>query len=360
MISEKMLYNPSQPHPCLLPSSWGRGLGWGCWLCCIFLFLSCGVPSGQVRVRGKYENLKQADFFILSTDGGLSSVDTLHVLNGEFEYTCDIPGDATYRIVYPNNSQLVLWAHGGDDVVIKGDVQDLWHVSVTGNEENELYTEFRQQNAATDTVALRNAAANFIRNHPDSQVSQYLLTQYFVLPDVPSDSTETLYKVIADALPQDPKVAVLGGYVQQRFALGVGKKMPDFDIETTDSVHHTLAEYRGKMFVLYFWAGWQGSSGYLHHELTKLRDELANPEEGQKVRQLELLGYSLDMDTIMLHSNMPDKSLKVPTCCDLQGFNSNLINQFGIRELPFLILVGEDGKIKLLTQEARNVRKYFE
>lgn len=325
------------------------------------MLYACGVPKGQMRVSGKYANIKQGDFFILSTDGGLTSIDTLHLTEGEFRYTCDLQNEATFRIIYPNQSQLVIWGHGGDDIKIKGDVQDLWHVEVSGNEENELYTQFRQQNTATDTASLRTSASQFIRQHPASKVSQYLLTQYFVnVEGLPSDSAETLYKVIAEALPKDQQVATLGGLIQQRYALCVGEKMPDFDLLTDDSVHHSLSTYKNKMFVLYFWAGWTESSDYLHIELSRLKDDLASPDEGKKVRELELLGYSLDVDTVLYRQSSPKGTNSIPTYFDRQGLNGKLANQLGVRRVPLLVLVGTDGKIKLLARDVKSLRNYLE
>lgn len=338
----------------LLPSI-GRSWWWG------VLFVSCGVPSGQMRVSGTYENIKQGDFLILSTDGGLDRVDTLHVLGGEFEYQCSLTGEATFRIIYPNNSELMLWVSSGADIRIKGDVQNLWRASVTGNKENELYTDFRQQNPATDTTALRKAASRFIHEHPESKVSTYLLSQYFVIPNgVPQDSIERLYQVIYDAQPQSAQVVKLGGVIQQRSVLREGNRMPDFDLLASDSVHHTPRHYKGKNYVLYFWAGWQGSVGYTHRELNRLREELKEPtDDKMKAMDLGVLGYSLDVDTLTLRVNRPDESLHIPTYCDLQGFNSPLVNLLGVRSVPLFIIVGTDGKIKSVMKNIKQVVNYY-
>lgn len=325
---------------------------------CLF-FYACGVPRGQVRLSGKYTNIKQGDFFILSTDGAIMSVDTLHIMEGEFKYVCDLPEAATFRIIYPNQSQLIIWCHGGDDIQITGDVQDLWHVQVTGNEENELYSQFRQQNTATDTVSLRKSAAQFIRENPSSKVSLFLLEQYFIIPDdVKADSTQRLFDCISKALPKDPQVATLGGLVQQRYNLSVGSKIPAFDLVTTDSVHHSLKDYKDKMLVLYFWAGWEGNMGYTHRELAKLRDE--RKEADDHAKELELLGYCLDVDTILKNVNMPDKSFNIPTYFDHQGFNGSFVSLLGVRSVPLMVLVGSDGKIAYVCHDVNEVRRYFD
>lgn len=322
---------------------------------------SCGVPSGQIRITGHYKTIDQGDFFILSPDGGIESVDTLHIRGGEFDYQCDVTGDAMFCIIYPNNSQLPLWMHGGDHIMIKGDEQGTWHVKVTGNEENELYTEFRLQTEEKDTLNLRKLAAVFIRKHPESVVSQYLLCQYFINAEgVPQDSVQTLYQIINQVLPQHPQVATLGGQIQQRYVLQKGQRMPSFDLMTQDSVRHTLSDYKNKTLIMYFWAGWQGTAGYLHREMHGLKEHTVKPEEGYKKADIELLSYSLDMDSVMLVNNRSgEEAEKIPVYCDFSGFSSRYASQIGIRSVPYFVVVGPDGRVKLHTDNVQNVKSLF-
>ena len=50
-----------------------------------FFFLSCSDPH-TVRIRGSFENLRQTDLYIYSPDGGLDDVDTIHVVDGQFDW----------------------------------------------------------------------------------------------------------------------------------------------------------------------------------------------------------------------------------------------------------------------------------
>lgn len=332
------------------------------------MLLACGTPKGRLRISGHYENIKQGEFLLLSTDGGLDHVDTLYIRGGEFDYETDLTDDATFCIVYPNLSQLVLWAHSGDAIEIKGDAQDLWHVEVKGNEENELYTQFRQLCVLSDTLKLRENASSFIREHAASPVSQHLLCQYFVhTDDISQDSTMALYDVISKALPGNPQVATLGGLIRQRYVLAVGKQMPDFEVTTLDSTHHKLSHYAGKRLVLYFWAGWQGNGSVIHRELAAARDKIADKSAaGTKVSDgtvsdkvssvkssvpVALLGYSLDVDTLSFNLNKPSEERRIPTALDLQGFTSPLVSALGIRHIPTFVVVGPTGKVELLSHD---------
>lgn len=316
-----------------------------------FVMYSCGTPQGKLCIEGEYKGINQADFLILSTDGGIDHVDTLHLRNGEFEYLCDLSYDATFSIVYPNNTNLIIWAHSGDDISIDGDAQELWKVKVKGNKENELYTEFRQQCEENDLVSLRNTAARIIRQHPENAVSVHLLTQYFLMSDdVPADSINRLYDVLSQAQPESPKVAALAGIIRHSTALRKGAPMPSFDVVTADSTHHSLASYKGSPFILYFWAGWQGNAYVLHRELATIKE--------QSNDSVKVLGYSLDVDSLSLRINGPSSQTGIPTYCDYKGFNSPLVGKLGITSLPRIILVGGDGKIQRIESDVTKLKGY--
>ncbi len=117
----------------ILFSSLVRGGGWVLFLSLIFLG-ACTNNKGKVRIRGEFENLPQADLLLYSPDGGLTTIDTLHILQGEFDYRTPVTGKDVYTwvIIYPNFSTLSFQAHAGCDVRIKGDALSLSQVKVEG------------------------------------------------------------------------------------------------------------------------------------------------------------------------------------------------------------------------------------
>lgn len=99
----------------------------------LFLFTSCGPRKGWIRIRGEFENLPQADLLIYSPDGGLQTIDTLHILKGKFDYQTKVDdGEHTYVIIYPNFSTLSFQTHSGTDIHITGDALSLSQVKVEG------------------------------------------------------------------------------------------------------------------------------------------------------------------------------------------------------------------------------------
>lgn len=113
----------------ILPSL-GKSLGVGLF----FLLSSCGPQRGRLRIRGEFQNLPQADLLFYSPDGGLMSIDTLHIVKGRFDYKASVPHDEqfTFVIIYPNYMTLSFLARGGQDVRIRGDALSLGKEVVEG------------------------------------------------------------------------------------------------------------------------------------------------------------------------------------------------------------------------------------
>lgn len=250
-----------QGTPCAkvcTPSPRG-GLGVGVALFIILLLASCGPQKGRVRIRGQFENLPQADLLLYSPDGGLSTIDTLHILRGRFDYQTKVEGDDPYTfvILYPNFSTLAFQAHSGCDVRIKGDALSLSQVSVEG----------------ADSV-----------------------------------------------LPSGRQVAPR--------PLKVGSRLPRSGI---------VKHQRGTYLLMTFWADWKHGSNIVNYNTRTALNE--HPD-------LRAFSYSLDLEprNTRFAESIPD-SMRWRTYCDYTGWGGPLLTRLGIRNIPYYILVGPDGKV---------------
>ncbi|MBO4611876.1 MAG: DUF4369 domain-containing protein [Bacteroidaceae bacterium] len=230
-------------------------------LIAVFLFAACEPQKGRLRIKGTYENLPQADLLIYSPDGGLSTIDTLHVVKGKFTYEIpvdDSPEPYTWVILYPNFSTLSFMARGGSDVRIKGDALSLGNERVEG-----------------------------------------------------ADS------VITPA----PK--------QGRHPLTVGKPLPKSKI---------IKQPRGQWLLISFWANWKHGSSTVNYYTRQALQQYPD--------SLHAFTYSLDIDP---RNNKTTESIedtvRWKTYCDNRGWAGPLVSKYGIRNIPYLILVDPRGRV---------------
>jgi len=314
-----------------------------------FALLCCTGHPKEARLKGEFANLEQGEFLIYSTDEALDRLDTLRIVDGIFSYTLPTVQPATLHILYPNQSELVVFAGPGDDIVIKGDAQNLSEVEVSGSEDNELYTEFRQETNGKSAEETKNIAHNYILEYPTHAVSRYLFTTYYLCDEEASvKETTALYDSLCRACPDDLALSKLSSRVRSLGLLRVGNPLPDFSLTLkpghggngTEQRIIKKGDYNGKLLLIAFWANWKGGSAGAICRARRLRRELKG-----RGKDIELISYSLDADETQLYRNEERDSIDFPSYCDFLSLSSPLVQKWGIRELPYIILVTPDGNI---------------
>ena len=315
----------------------------------LFLFLSCTGHPKEVRIEGEFEHLEQGEFFVYSTDEELDRLDTLRIRDGLFSYRLPATQPATLHILYPNLSELVVFANPGADILVKGDAQNLSEVEVSGDDDNETYTRFRQETNGKSAQETRAKAREYILEHPTLMVSRYLLTTYYLLDEAASPKeTSELFDSLSRACPNDLALSKLSAHVRSLGLLRVGNPLPDFSL-TLKPGHggngpeeRTIrrSDYKGKLLLIAFWATWKGGSQYAASRARKMRRELK-----ERGKSIELISYSLDGDERMLTKYETRDTIDFPSYCDFLCMGSPLVQKWGIRDLPYFILVDTDGRI---------------
>ena len=302
-----------------------------------------------MRLEGEFEHLEQGEFLIYSSDEALDHVDTLHIQDGTFSYTLPALETATLHILYPNQSELVVFGNPGADILIKGDAQNLSEVEVTGSEDNERYTEFRLETNGKPADEARGIARNYILENPTLDVSRFLFTNYYLCDEQASAEEATeLYDSLCRACPDDLALSKLGPHVRALGTLRIGEPLPDFSLTLkaghggngTEERVICRDDYKDKTLLITFWASWKSGSKSVLFRSRKLRREL----KGKK-KNIEFISYSLDANETVLTRNEERDSIDWPSYCDYLSFSSPLVQQWGIRQLPYVILVTPDGRI---------------
>ena len=315
----------------------------------IFLaLLSCSSPPGQVRLKGRFAHLEQGEFYLYSTDYALDCIDTLHIQDGQFLYKLPVTKSATLHLLYPNYSQLTLFASSGDDIRIEGDARNLSEVKVSGSRDNELYTQFRREIREKNDEETRSIAKQYIFAHPTLHVARYLFTQYFLALDTLRDEVLEIFDSLGRAMPDDMELSRLSATVRPHGILAPGRPLPTFEWpmrlttgegekrETCDTLVHS-SDYRDRYLLIIFWAGWKNGSQRAHYLARKLRREMRDT--------LHVLAYSLDYSGKHLEFSEKRDSVNYPNYCDFLCWGSPFVQQWGIRQLPYYILVAPDQHI---------------
>jgi peroxiredoxin len=120
--------------------------------------------------------------------------------------------------------------------------------------------------------------------------------------------------------------------------LAVGKPFPDFDVKDLDGKPLSVANFKGKIVLIDFWATWCGPCVA---ELPNVIETYGKYHD----KGFEVIGISLDQDQAKLTAFIKEKKMPWPQYFDGKGWQNQLGQKYGINSIPATYLIGKDGNI---------------
>lgn len=267
-----------------------------------------------------------------------AKLDTIFPTKGEFTYKLSPDTLTLLRLINKQGQIIPIFAHKGWEVQIKGTFTS---PELKGNGANQEYQEFLKALASVhgDEKIIIQEAEKFIKNHPQSIVSAYLLDRYFIQQPYPD-----IHKITQLIKP-------LSGTVKDSRILSVAiKALPPKNISDITYVsYYSYKDRNGKyiswnnkdkhnLTLINFWASWSQNSLAERKKLEQLIDSLP-------LNTLKILNVSLDIDKQQwLKACKADTTSWIETC-DFKGWENQLVKQHNISCLPANILVDKNRKI---------------
>ena len=309
----------------------------------LYLFLltlvvvSCGAPSGYFRLEGHFQNLNQGEFYLYSLDGR-GRLDTISLREGRFVFEMPVEASAAYSLIFPNFSEIPVFVESGATIYIQGDASHLKEVRVAGTDENDLMTELRLKIAdATPPKALKEVET-FINAHPATACSVYLLEKYFLFkPDPDYKKATALCKVLKQAQPGNERLIQLSKQLKGLKALAEGQKLPAFSAVDLKGQRVSNASLTGELNVINVWATWNYETVNLMRQLRVLRKDFGS--------RLGLMSICLDAGRNDCRKSMSRDSVTWSVVCDGKMFDTPVLSQLGIADIPYNVLTDRSGKI---------------
>src|SRR5437867_2156694 len=157
-----------------------------------------------------------------------------------------------------------------------------------------------------------------------------------LIEQVKTDFPETALAKRADAIFASVKMQVDSMKMQRDLA--VGTKFPDFEEKDLDGKPLSVANYKGKVVLVDFWATWCGPC------VAELPNVLKAYEK-YHAKGFEILGISLDSDKAKLTGFMESKKMTWRQYFDGKGWQNKLAAKYGGNSIPATYLLDGEGKI---------------
>ena len=315
-----------------------RGLSLALGLLALLLLGSCGVDSDRFRLEGRLRNMHQGEFWVYSTDGGIDGIDTIPVREGRFVYEIPMRSPSTLVIVFPNYSELPVFARPGAEVDIKGDATHLREMAINGTDENGEMTKLRMELNRLMPPEVPGKVEEFIRENPESEVSVYLLQRYFLQEDA-ADYKRAM-ALVELMLKEQPDNGRLIEWKKQLPALCRGMvkaKLPAFTASDVKGRTVTQDELKKKANVLTVWASWSFQSTDMQRRLIRLKKDYGE--------RLGVVSICLDARPQDCRQRVERDSLPWKTVCDGRVWQTPLLAKLGISEVPASMVIDSRGVI---------------
>lgn len=302
----------------------------------LFCLDSCR-QSDEFELKGELEGIT-SDMILVVFDDPDSKLDTIYPRGGKFTYAFSPDTLNTFRLVNDSGEVFPIFADKGWKVSVKGSFA---HPKIKGDGPNNEYQEFLQSiHALKDSAQICQQAENFIKSHPSSPASAYILYWYF------SQSANPNLSLIARLT--EP----LTGKVKDCRVLNeVLHKLPEKEKSTSTYLNYLSVKKRNGEYLSWsssgtqkqyslinFWASWDKESIAIKDSLYALCEKFSK-------NNFRVVNFSLDYNKEEWGKNTQKDTEQWIEVCDYKGWNNQILKQQNIQRLPYNILIDRNRKI---------------
>ncbi len=192
----------------------------------------------------------------------------------------------------------------------------------------------------------KEAKIDFYTSNLDGEVALYYLYNQTTMPDF-YHYEEYLFskndiKQIFNLLPEDSKISSKGKLLAEYINLPdipiKGEEFVNITLRTPDEKDASISENLGKFTLIEFWSSNCGPCRIKHPMMKMLYEKYHDAG-------LNIIGISADTDREAWTAAIKSDSLPWLNISDLKGFNSSAFMIYGVKSIPKLILLDDNGII---------------
>lgn len=302
-----------------------------------FILVACGESKGHFKIEGRLLHINDGELYVYSPDGVIDGMDTIKIQDGRFAIEVPCRDDGTLMIVFPNFSQQPIFAKSGGSVEVKADASHLREMEIKGTKDNELMTDFRKAVAKSSPPEEAKLAAQFVKDHPESPVSVYLTSKYFVDTNTPDyKQAASLVALMVKSQKASGSLTRLRQQVELMSIGQKGKALPSFTATDVNGNKVTNADLVAPTVVISVFATWN----YESMDAQRAIADAIQKSDGK----VKALSISIDASKDVCLRTMSNYKIDWPVVCDGTMIDSKLMKQFGLSTVPENIIL-KNGKI---------------
>lgn len=325
------------------------GVGWG--LLLVLMLAACGEDSHHFKIEGRLLQMNQGQFFIYSSDATINGIDTIEVQGGRFAYEIPCSHPATLTMVFPNFSEVPIFAEPGKTANIDGDASHLKMLKITGSKTNELMSSFREQIANDSPPETARHASQFIADHPESPIGVWLLRKYFVAtPNPDYKEAARLIKLMQAKQPENGALNRVAKSITAMRDCAVGCALPSFTVYDINGRTVSSSALAKGTTVICTCASWNYNSTDILRQLSNFLKDHGS---------VQVVAFSVDASKSDCRNFIRANQIDFPMVCTGEMFDTKPLQRLGLLTVPGNIVV-RNGKIVARDLARQDLMKQLE
>ena len=302
---------------------------------------SCKDKANIFTLEGNIGSLSHDTLYIYGADALYEHIDTVVATNGKFRYTATVDTVTPLWVLFPNKHREMVFADKGLTSTIQGDTAVSGHIRISGGEQNALLQKFyHRTDSIEDVKELTALADSFIRANPYSEVSIYLLREYFVnQPNPDNVKIKTLIGSMSGNLQDNNYIRQLQHTLSTYKPLSRNNTVNSYNVRDNTGKEVSASDYKDTYLLITFWASWDEESRQRQRELIAIKEKYKN-------HNFDILSISLDTDRKEWLQAISEDSVTWRQACDLNGWKTGIVQRMEVTHLPFNALVNPSRRVQ--------------
>ena len=304
---------------------------------------SCKDKANVFVLEGNIDGLGHDTIYIYGADALYERIDTVVVTDDVFRYTAEVDTVIPMWVLFPNLHREMVFADRGLTTVMQGDMATDRHMRIMGGEQNELLQRFYAQTDSIDRVEEVVAVADsFIQANPYSEVSIYLLREYFINQPNPNQTKiKTLISSMSGNLQDNNYIRLLQRTLNARKPLMKNNVVTNYNVRDSEGNHVSTADYKDTYLLITFWASWDEEGRQRQREYIALKEKY-------KKHNFDILSVSLDTDRKAWQQAISEDSVTWRQACDFDGWETGIVERMQIEHIPANMLLNPSRRIQAI------------
>ena len=313
----------------------------------IFLSSSALFSQQKVEIKGEIKGENSFTNVILTNLISEEKLDSCQLsTQSTFELSTSIAKQGFYKLLFSNDFYILLVLMPGEKVEIEIEEDRFYQPQIKGSPNSALI--YQISNQLNDfEIKIRE-----FKEKIEKEKQEYLketinknlnsLACMVFLENLDIENNYDLLKKLDNTLYKTHSDNFLVSELHQNLSnieiLKKGQPAPDINLPTLEGKKLSLSSFRGKVVLIDFWASWCGPC---LREVPNLRKAY----EKYKSKGFDIYSVSLDIQKDKWEKAIEKHRMTWNHVSDLKGWESPLVQTYGIKGIPFTVLLDKDGKI---------------